>query len=455
VLTSVLQRCAALVLLTIPTMAAFAQSSTPSEALRIAVDYARFRGDDNNNIYVEVYYSVPQRALTYVRDNNEYKAGVELLMTVSTKDSLVVADRLLMPHTSKDSSQGAMNLISLSNMMVPEGEYTLKVVAKDVNNPARRDSVSQPLSIKALSTQQLVLSDIEFASSIKKGDRSSPFYKNTLEVIPNPEGVYANDQSCYYYAEAYNILVGDDQSDYLFRTSIRDAVGKEIVSRERPRKRKGESAVLVDHLDVSNLRSGTYTLVLSLHDSSRRTLSSSAKKFFVYNAVLGVDSSLLRLDPTLTADVYAHMSEEEIDREFRWAKWESDESEKAQYSALQGLAAKRKFMTEFWRKRPAGKREQYLQRVAVANRQFNVLGLEGYRTDRGRVHIMYGPADDIERHPNESGTRPYEIWSYNNIQGGVIFVFVMRQQGGDYELVHSTHRNELHDENWARYAQTN
>jgi len=175
----------------------------------------------------------------------------------------------------------------------------------------------------------------------------------------------------------------------------------------------------------------------------------------VYNAVLGVDSSLLRLDPTLTADVYAHMSEEEIDREFRWAKWESDESEKAQYSALQGLAAKRKFMTEFWRKRPAGKREQYLQRVAVANRQFNVLGLEGYRTDRGRVHIMYGPADDIERHPNESGTRPYEIWSYNNIQGGVIFVFVMRQQGGDYELVHSTHRNELHDENWARYAQTN
>ncbi len=443
---------AAIVLLNAGTVVA--QPSPPSEPLRIAVDYARFRGDDKN-VYVEVYYSVPQRTLTYAPDSAGYKAGVELLMTVSVKDSLVVADRLLMPHTAKDPTSGAMNLVSLSNMMLPEGQYTLKVVAKDVNNTSRRDSISMPMQIKALSTQQLLLSDIELASVIKKGDRTSPFYKNTLEVIPNAEGVFSNERACYYYSEVYNVLEGSDQSDYLFRASILNAVGKEIISRERPRKRAAESAVLVDHLDVSGLRSGTYTLVLSLHDSTRRTLTSSAKKFFVYNATLGVDSSLLRLDPAFAAGVYSTMTEEELDREFKWARWESDETEKSQYEALRGVEAKRKFMTEFWRKRPVGKREQYLHRVAVANRQFNVLGIEGYRTDRGRVHIMYGPADDIERHPNESGTRPYEIWSYHNIQGGVIFVFVLRQNGGDYELVHSTHRNELHDENWARYAQTN
>lgn len=448
------QRWAAIALLTAGTIAVYAQPAPPSEPLRIAVDYARFRGDDKN-IYVEVYYSVPQRTLTYVPDSAGYKAGVELLMTVSVKDSLVVADRLLMPHKTKDPMRGTMNLVSLSNMMLPQDHYTLKVVAKDVNNTERRDSVALPLSVNMFSAQSMVLSDIEFASSIKKGDRTSPFYKNTLNVIPNAEGVYSHEQPCYYYAEVYNVLEGNDQTDYLFKASILNAVGKEIISRERQRKRTAESAVLVDQIDVSGLRSGTYTLVLSLHDSTRRTLSSSGKKFFVYNAVLGIDSSLLRLDPALATGVHSSMSEEELDREFKWARWESDESEKNQYEALRGVEAKRKFLTEFWRKRPVGKREEYLHRVAVANRQFNVLGIEGYRTDRGRVHIMYGPADDIDRHPNESGTRPYEIWSYNNIQGGVIFVFVLRQNGGDYELVHSTHRNELHDENWARYAQTN
>jgi len=82
------------------------------------------------------------------------------------------------------------------------------------------------------------------------------------------------------------------------------------------------------------------------------------------------------------------------------------------------------------------------------------MGREGYRTDRGRVYIMYGPPDDNERHPNESDMRPYEIWSYHNIQGGVIFVFVQRSSTSEYELVHSTHRNELHDENWDRVGIT-
>jgi hypothetical protein len=82
------------------------------------------------------------------------------------------------------------------------------------------------------------------------------------------------------------------------------------------------------------------------------------------------------------------------------------------------------------------------------------MGREGYRSDRGRVYIVYGAPDDVERHPNEVDSKPYEIWSFHNIQGGVIFVFVQRNQGGDYDLVHSTHRNELHDENWDRVGIT-
>lgn len=111
-------------------------------------------------------------------------------------------------------------------------------------------------------------------------------------------------------------------------------------------------------------------------------------------------------------------------------------------------------MSDFWGRRPLGLKEEYLNRISYANTALHTMGREGFKTDRGRVYIMYGPPDDYDRHPNDPDSRPFEIWTYHSIQGGVIFVFVLRQTGGDYELVHSTHRNELHDDNWMRFALT-
>ena len=93
----------------------------------------------------------------------------------------------------------------------------------------------------------------------------------------------------------------------------------------------------------------------------------------------------------------------------------------------------------------AGVREEYLSRVSYANTNFRVLGRDGFKTDRGRVMILYGQPDDVDRHPNETEMRPYEVWSYNNIQGGVIFVFVLRNAAGDYELVHTLEGTGVHN----------
>jgi GWxTD domain-containing protein len=298
------------------------------------------------------------------------------------------------------------------------------------------------------------LSDLELATSIRRGQEGSPFYKNTLEVIPNVEGIFSEEQRCFLYAEAYNLLVDEKEGNYFVRTGVYDAAGREVISRERPRKRLRESSVSVDNISVSQLRSGTYTLAMALLDSVKNVVSSSGKKFFVYNPTLGIDSTLLSLDRSLALNEYSTMEEPEIDQEFAWVRYAATEDEKDQYEQLQGTESKGKFLAEFWRRRPLGLKEEYLKRVATANRDFRVLGRQGYKTDRGRVHILYGPADDYDRHPNETNSRPYEIWTYHSIQGGVIFVFVQRQSGGDHELVHSTHRNEISDQNWQRFAVT-
>lgn len=433
-----------------------AQTFGPIEPMRLHVDYARFRGDEKE-MFVEIYYSFPEGSVTYKSDSEGFKGGAEITAIVMQKDSMVYGDRWLVPHVVKDSSalRNGMNLVGLTSVGLPEGEYTLKVIGKDRNDLMRQDSVNMRLPVKMVGQDRMQLSDVELASNIKtQGSKTSPFYKNTLEVIPSPEGLFSEDQKCFYYAEAYNLLGPAVGRGYFVSMVVYDAAGHEVVSRERERKPIAESTVLVDNLAIGQLKSGTYSLLIGLLDSTKKVISSTGRKFFVYNRKLGIDSTLFLSASSGSFGEYAGVEEPELDREFEWARYEATDVDKAQYKKLKSVDAKRKYLSEFWHKRPLGFKEEYLKRVAHANATFAVLGRTGYKTDRGRVYIMYGPPDDYERHPNESDLRPYEIWTFQSIQGGVIFVFVQRTSGGDFELVHSTHRNELHDENWQQYIQT-
>jgi hypothetical protein len=102
---------------------------------------------------------------------------------------------------------------------------------------------------------------------------------------------------------------------------------------------------------------------------------------------------------------------------------------------------------------PGISRTAYLQRVTAANQRFHALSRQGWNTDRGRVFIMYGEPDEIERYPSSVDIKPYEVWHYYSIENGVEFDFVERSGFGDYILVNSTKRGELRDDQWQRYLQ--
>ena len=67
--------------------------------------------------------------------------------------------------------------------------------------------------------------------------------------------------------------------------------------------------------------------------------------------------------------------------------------------------------------------------------------------------MTYGRPSDIERNYMTINTKPYEIWEYHELEGGVIFVFADLRGFGEYELVHSTYSRELHQENWENIIQ--
>jgi hypothetical protein len=66
---------------------------------------------------------------------------------------------------------------------------------------------------------------------------------------------------------------------------------------------------------------------------------------------------------------------------------------------------------------------------------------------------MYGEPSQVDRFPNENDKRPYEIWGYNELEGGATFVFGDLTGFNDYSLIHSTKRGEISDTNWKKRLQ--
>jgi GWxTD domain-containing protein len=198
-----------------------------------------------------------------------------------------------------------------------------------------------------------------------------------------------------------------------------------------------------------------------LLDENVYELARTEKTFFAYNPHLQAQAAASSGGAVpFQAAQLSGLSAAELDLEFQQAKYVATNDEIKMYSQIQSETGKREFLSKFWADVETGrlehapvKRTDYLRRVAAANQHYTFLNKGGWRTDRGRVLILYGEPDHVARVPSEGNAKPYQTWHYYRIEKGVEFVFVDRLGNGDYQLVHSTKRGELQDENWQSYLQ--
>ena len=443
-------------------------SAQPAEAqsgFRVGIDVARYRGDSTRE-YVEVYYSFDVSKLKFVKVNTalEAQAVMEIYFKRSANDSVVARQMWRIPFTADDSSLLASSrkyADVLGFFLVPD-VYRLYVVGWGSNDWAKRDSFSVPIDLQPIENKRVSLSDIELCTSIVSVSKDSTgrFIKNTYEVKPNPSRIYGVEQPVvYYYVEAYNLLK-NTSPNYFTKVTVTNSVGREVITRGRTKNRVNESNVEVGALQINTLRTGAYTLSFTIIDSVDNSNYTSSKRLFIYNPQLPMDSLTTGTEGSVLASEYAAMTEDELDLEFAQLKYISSRAEQSQYKNVKGVDAKRKLLYDFWNRRNNNQSDpntiqktEYFKRVDYANEHFRAGFKDGWKTDRGRVFIVYGPPDEVERHTNEVNSKPYEIWTYNSIQGGVIFAFGDRSGLGDYDLLHSTHRDEMQNQNWMNQLQ--
>jgi GWxTD domain-containing protein len=114
------------------------------------------------------------------------------------------------------------------------------------------------------------------------------------------------------------------------------------------------------------------------------------------------------------------------------------------------------FIEQFWLRRSSNPdlpdndfKEEHYRRIAYTNEHY-ASGIPGWKTDRGRMYIMWGPADEVDSHPSggtydrpmeEGGgsttTYPWETWRWRYLEGigeNVILEFVDPSGSGEYHL---------------------
>jgi GWxTD domain-containing protein len=122
-----------------------------------------------------------------------------------------------------------------------------------------------------------------------------------------------------------------------------------------------------------------------------------------------------------------------LDEDVRWI---ITDEELSAFKKLSNNAERDTFIEGFWQRRDPTPdtaeneyKEEHYRRIAYANEHF-AAGMPGWRTDRGRIYIMYGPPTSIDSHPmggpyqrsaeeggGQTETFPFEVWRYRYLEG--------------------------------------
>jgi len=141
----------------------------------------------------------------------------------------------------------------------------------------------------------------------------------------------------------------------------------------------------------------------------------------------------------------------------------TDEERKA-FKVLKTDEERDQFIENFWLRRdpdpdtPENEyKEQYFERIQYANEKFSS-GIPGWKTDRGRIYIMFGKPDELESHPaggayerpsweggGSTSTFPFETWWYRYIEGigsDIEIEFVDPSGSGEYRIAQSPNEKD-------------
>jgi len=363
-----------------------------------------------DSVDIEIIIKVPFDAVVFVKDGDYFVGKYEINILLLDEQEAQVASKIWTQEirTKNYDETNSTEHYDVSKIVFREGpsNYFLTIGIMDLETK-KSSFRKKKLNLKDFYSRTLTISKIFIVDQVITHE------DGTIELIPSINNSVKNENDYFYIGF---VLLSD--SGYAnFNYTISDMDNNIILQGEYNKYlKKGRTQELVK-IKRQKLGYNRYKFHLRIdinNETVEQDLVFNVRWYGMSNYINNLDEAIQQLRYIASAKTIRDMlksSEEEKKEKFKkfWA--DLDPSPGTEKNELM---------------------EEYYRRVAYANEHFSNF-LPGWKTDRGMIFILFGPPSEVERHPFEMNTRPYEIWYYYEINR--TFVFVDETGFGDYRLV--------------------
>jgi GWxTD domain-containing protein len=441
----------------------FAQKSTKAKSekqLQAYFDYKIFQ-IPNDSSYIEGYIQF-QAAKLYYKPVNEKDLQGQLAVQYELKrgDSVYARNTYtFLTPVMKDSI--VENFIEVFRVKAKPGIYDLKLGLLDVNS--KNDFIYTTQIVEVPSVKKTPsLSDVIIAEHLNYSNAESAFNKNGVIVYPRIQNFFdTQDEKIPFYIEAYHL---DSTKTYALRWSIYDVVRKENLPTYSGAKKlsKIENPVITSFVNIANLPTGEYNLILDLMQNQTTIL---AKKEYFFAKQTDELKDLLIGDEEIIMDpaFQASITDDSVyyyTRSLFPIVGRSAEKAITEVLKTKDKQKMRNYLEKFWiamskvttpKQSPYDLWLAYKGQVMLVERKFKAINMPGYATDRGRVYLQYGSPSSIIAKETSPSEYPYEIWTYDKIKQYSNRKFIFYSPDllqSSYQLLHSDMFGELQNYRW-------
>jgi GWxTD domain-containing protein len=387
---------------------------------RYQIDAISFAALSSPLSRLDVFIQVSYDDLSFVRSEDRYAASYEMMVSLYDTLDHLVNEKLWTEQVKAATFEESVSAQSYSLTQrvfeVPPGSYRIVSILRDLETRVSQKLVRQIL-VPEYDRAPFSLSDIMLVRKLNMvGDR--------ISITPNVSANVGNlTDGFFLFFEVYNKVQGDS---IRFTSTVTNEKGDKKLTRDTtafiP---KGRTQMFLK-MDQAALTLGDYRIyvlaapVQPWDPVPDGGLFSTSRAFVV--RWRGLPRGLADLD--LAVDQLQYIAKE---------------SELDHIKEATTVEEKQKRFLEFWKTKDPNpgtprneKMEGYYARVEYANKHFKHY-IEGWRTDMGMVYIRFGPPSNIDRHPFDIDSKPYEVWSYYEMN--FQFVFVDESGFGEYRLI--------------------
>ena len=376
-------------------------------------DFLSFASTELGKTRLDVFIQVPYSEIQFIKVPSGFESKYNLTVSVydDSKENLLVEKSWSEKVTTKDFDQTISKSnfnLSMRSFNLAPGKYLLRTAFEDVDS-RKEFSVENEVKIRELE-KELAVSDIMLISK-------QTVIEGSNKIIPNvSRNVAAKKDGIPFFFELYSDAAREIKIEYNIIDNDKEKVFREEISRQID---SGRTQIFYTIKD-SDLGLGNYVLTADIKEEKNSLKVSTAKTFV--SRWMGVPSSIRDLDKAIAQMVYIATGTE-LD-EIKDAKTKEEKIQK---------------YLDYWKKKDPDPQsednpvfDEYYRRIAFANENFSHY-IEGWRTDRGMVYVILGAPNNIDRHPFEYDSKPYEVWEYYELNKS--FVFLDETGFGDYRLI--------------------